>query len=91
MLRRNAWITLIPMGFLLVMTTWAMVTQLGRYYSGDQWMLFGLGAAVFVLELWLILEAVTVFRRLSSGRPPSGTRDPETVHYEEGVPDEPRA
>jgi carbon starvation protein len=91
MLRRNAWITLIPMGFLLVMTTWAMVTQLGRYFAGDQWLLFGLGAAVFVLELWLILEAVTVFRRLYSGRPPSGTQEPETVHFERGVPDEPRA
>jgi carbon starvation protein len=93
MLRRNAWITLVPMGFLLFMTTWAMIAQLGRYFGGEQWLLFGLGAIVFVLELWLILEAVVIFRRIAAGKhgPPPGAHPAETVRFERGVPDEPRA
>jgi carbon starvation protein len=88
-LRRPAWVTLVPMGFLLLMTTWAMIEQLGRYLGGEQWMLLGIGSAVFALEVWLILEAIAVFRRLRRGGGPPA--DPERVVYAEGVPDEPRA
>jgi carbon starvation protein len=88
-LGRRAWVTLVPMAFLLVMTTWAMLTQLASYLDLQQWLLFGLGAAVFALEVWLILEAVAVFRRLGSRGPPAGR--PELVAYERGVPPEPSA
>ena len=78
-LRRNAWVTAVPMVFLFVMTTWAMVGQLGRYF-GSQWVLFGVGSAIFVLELWLILEAAVALRRMLAGSPPSP--DEEQVHYD---------
>jgi carbon starvation protein len=87
-LGRRAWVTLVPMTFLLVMTTWAMLSQLGGYFENRQWLLFALGAAVFALEVWLILEAVAVFRRFRT-RPPPGARIPQRVPYEEGVPQEP--
>lgn len=91
MLGRRAWFTVLPMAFLLFMTTWAMVTQLGRYFGNEQWLLFGLGAAVFALEVWLILEAVAVYRRMrTTRRPPPGVHEPELVRYEQGVPDRPR-
>lgn len=91
MLGRRAWFTVLPMAFLLFMTTWAMVTQLGRYFGNEQWLLFGLGAAVFALEIWLILEAVAVYRRMrTTRRPPPGVHEPELVRYEQGVPDRPQ-
>jgi carbon starvation protein len=65
-LKRNAWVTAIPMVFLFFMTTWAMVGQLGRYFQ-TQWLLFAIGAAIFVLEIWLILEAVAAIRRALRG------------------------
>ncbi|HSH44709.1 MAG TPA: hypothetical protein VK966_02575, partial [Longimicrobiales bacterium] len=58
-----------PMVFLFAMTTWAMVAQLGQYV-GSQWLLFGMGAAILALEVWLILEAVAVIRRVLAGRAP---------------------
>lgn len=61
-LRRRAWVTAVPMAFLLFMTTWAMVENLSTYVGESQWMLVGVGAAIFVLELWLILEAVVAIR-----------------------------
>lgn len=81
-LGRNAWVTAVPMLFLFVMTTWAMVGQLGRYF-GSQWLLFGVGAAIFVLELWLIMEAALALRRvLRRGGRPVPEEPEEKVHYD---------
>ena len=62
-LRRPIWVTAIPMAFLLFMTTWAMVLNLARYYTDSQAVLLAVGGAIFVLELWLVLEAVGALRR----------------------------
>jgi carbon starvation protein len=61
-MKRNAWVTGVPMVFLFFMTTWAMVEQLAGYFA-DAWMLFAVGAAIFVLEIWLIVEAGAAIRR----------------------------
>ncbi len=63
-LRRPAWVTVVPMSFVLVMTTWAMVLNLIRYRSESQTLLLVVGGAIFVLELWLLFEAVAAVRRL---------------------------
>jgi carbon starvation protein len=80
-LKRNAWITAVPMAFLFFMTTWAMLGQLAGYFR-NQWLLFALGAAIFVLEVWLILEAVAALRRALQGRPRASLdAAEEKVHY----------
>jgi len=61
---RPAWVTAVPMSFLLVMTTWAMLINLHRYYGEHQMLLLVLGAAIFVLEIWLLFEAVAAARRV---------------------------
>ncbi len=61
--QRPAWVTMIPMTFLLAMTTWAMLINLQRFAGGDQIMLLVLGGAIFVLEIWLLFEAVAAIRR----------------------------
>jgi arsenite/tail-anchored protein-transporting ATPase len=40
LLPSNAWITLLQMGLLLVMTTWAMVTQPSRCFGGERTLFF---------------------------------------------------
>ncbi len=67
-LRRPIWVTAIPMVFLLFMTTWAMVLNLVRYYTDSQAVLLAVGGAIFVLELWLVLEAVGALRRALAAR-----------------------
>ncbi|MFQ5746525.1 MAG: carbon starvation protein A [Gemmatimonadota bacterium] len=64
-LRRRIWVTVLPMAFLLVMTTWAMVLNLVRYISDDQLLLTLVGGAIFVLELWLLFEAAAALRRFA--------------------------
>jgi carbon starvation protein len=51
------------MAFLLVMTTWAMVLNVIRYYTDSQPLLLAVGGAVFVLEVWLVFEAIVALRR----------------------------
>jgi len=59
--------TLIPMVFLLTMTVWAMIQQVVFNWSGmgeadTQWLLFILGAIILGFALWILLEAVRLFR-----------------------------
>ena len=67
-LGRRVWVTAIPMVFLLVMTTWAMVLNLVRFATSDQVLLATVGGAIFVLELWLLFEAAAAVRRLMGDR-----------------------
>lgn len=62
-LKRNTWVTALPMIFLLFMTTWAMIDNLSRYWNGNEYLLLAVGGAIFVLELWLILEAGLVVKK----------------------------
>ncbi|MDT8436463.1 MAG: carbon starvation protein A, partial [Gemmatimonadota bacterium] len=66
--RRPAWPTLVPMAFVLAMTTWAMVLNLGAYLRERQTLLLVVGGAIFVLELWLLLEGVAAVRRAVAAR-----------------------
>ncbi len=61
-LKRKIWVTIVPLAFLLVMTTWAMVLNLIEYATDQTWLLLGVGGAVFVLVLWLSFEALAALR-----------------------------
>jgi carbon starvation protein len=67
-LRRPIWITVVPMGFLLFMTTWAMVLNLLRFVRESQTMLLVVGGAIFALEMWLLFEGAAAVRRVRSAR-----------------------
>jgi carbon starvation protein len=64
---RNPLPTLMPMIFLLFMTIWAMTQQVVFDWSGlgandAKWLLFVLGAMILGFALWILLEAIMVFR-----------------------------
>jgi len=56
--------TLIPMVFMLFMTGWAMLINLGDYYTKANWLLFFIGLAVFILEIWMVIESVIVLKKV---------------------------
>ncbi len=67
-LKRKVWVTLVPLTFLLVMTTWAMILNLIEYWTDETWLLLGVGGMIFVLVLWLAFEALAALRvALASG------------------------
>lgn len=64
---RNPIPTLAPMIFLLAMTIWAMTQQVVLDWSGlgeadTQWLLFVLGAIILGFALWILFEAIRLFR-----------------------------
>nr|MDT0659935.1 carbon starvation protein A [Micromonospora sp. DSM 115978] len=63
--RRNPVAVLVPLVFLLVMTTWALIVQLREFVEADEWVLAPLDAIIFVLAVWLIVEAALALRRAS--------------------------
>ena len=71
-LGRSAWVTALPMAFLLFMTTWAMILNLMRFASDEQVLLTVVGGAILVLELWLLFEGAAAVRRLLLNRTETG-------------------
>lgn len=60
----NYWYTLLPMLFMLVVTVMAMIYNITQVYlPGQQYLLLGVGGCVFVLSVWLAIEAVIRFRK----------------------------
>ena len=54
---RNPLSVLIPLVFLLIMTSWALILNLVKFVDQGQWVLAPLDAIIFVLAVWLMVEA----------------------------------
>ncbi len=60
---RNPLAAIVPLTFLLFMTSWALVLNLVSFLREGSWMLLIMDAAIAVLTAWLIVEAVTALNR----------------------------
>ncbi|MCZ2857231.1 carbon starvation CstA family protein [Blastococcus sp. VKM Ac-2987] len=66
---RNPLPALIPLVFLLAMTTWALIVNLRNFIRDEQWVLAPLDALIFVLAVWLIVEAAIALLAARRERP----------------------
>ncbi len=64
---RNYLYTFVPMAFMLVVTLIAMVINLDKYWRGGQLLLVFVAASIFLLSIWLVVEAVLRFRKDTAG------------------------
>jgi carbon starvation protein len=69
---RNPTAVLVPLVFLLIMTTWALIINLVKFVEADQWVLAPLDAIIFVLAMWLIVEAGLALRSAFQDRSAPG-------------------
>lgn len=58
--------TMIPMLFMIIMTGWAMAINLGDFYTDGNWLLFCIGLITMLLEIWMIIESIIVFKNVLS-------------------------
>jgi carbon starvation protein len=72
---RNALAQLVPLVFLLVMTTWALIQNLIDFVRDGDWLLAPLDLIILVLAMWLIVEASLAIVRARSGRPSTTDAD----------------
>jgi len=86
---RNPIAVLVPLVFLLVMTTWALILNLRNFIQQEQWVLAPLDLVIFLIALWLIVEAALALRKAFADRrdgtaaeltPDGATDDPAAVH-----------
>ncbi|MBS7456691.1 carbon starvation CstA family protein [Coralloluteibacterium stylophorae] len=62
-LRRPVWMVVVPLAFLLVMSIYALIVQLGQFYAAGNWLLLGMDIVILVAALWVGLEAVLAMAR----------------------------
>ena len=53
----------LPMLFLIVTTTWALLTKIVDFWKGQNWLLFGVGVAVALIEAVMLVEAARALAR----------------------------
>ncbi|MBW1713139.1 MAG: carbon starvation protein A [Deltaproteobacteria bacterium] len=63
--------TAIPMLFMIIMTGWAMIINLQKFFATSNWLLFVIGLIVFALEIWMIIESIAVYKQVSSQEAPA--------------------
>lgn len=70
----NYWLTLLPAGLMMVMSIWSLVLMvrpfIGRFQSGEsiqpiRLLQFGIIVSLLVLSVWLIIEAMVIWRNLT--------------------------
>lgn len=76
-MKRNklpVWFVTIPAFFMLVLPAWAMGYQIfveavgssESWIAQERWLLVGIGGTSLILELWMVIEAIAAWRRLSA-------------------------
>ncbi|MEA4884461.1 MAG: carbon starvation protein A [Clostridia bacterium] len=60
--------TLIPMVFMVIMTTWGMVANFLNYLAKGNVLLVVIDGIIMVLEVWMIVEAISVLSKVRQGK-----------------------
>jgi carbon starvation protein len=71
--KRNAVPVLLPLAFVLVMSVYALIVQLGTFWADRSWLLLVLDVVILVASLWVAVEAVAAMNAARKGE-----FDPET-------------
>ncbi|MCK7642698.1 carbon starvation protein A [Corynebacterium sp. CCM 8835] len=61
-LRRPYKVVLVPMVFVMAVSVWALVIQLGTFYTAGNWMLLILDLIILVAAVWVVAESVRAMR-----------------------------
>lgn len=67
--RRAVLYTALPMVFMLGMTVTAVVLKIKQSVQGSDWLIAAVSAAILLLAVWLVVEALLAWSRIRSGAP----------------------
>ncbi len=59
-------VTAVPCLIMLVITNWAMVKNQKMFISNQNWLLVAIGGVIFLLALWMTVEAIGAFFKTTS-------------------------
>ncbi len=66
-LRKPIWFAALPMAFMVIMTGWAMVLNIEKFARTHNTLLLVIGVVVFLLEIWMIVEAIIALGKYLGG------------------------
>jgi carbon starvation protein len=67
---RPAWFTAVPLAFLLTMSVYALLVQLGQFYRQENWLLLVMDIVILFAALWVALEAAIAMKQGAAGKAP---------------------
>ncbi len=67
-------VTALPCVIMLVITNWAMVKSQINFIKNENWLLVSIGAAIFLLALWMTVETLIIFSTAGSKKLTNQTR-----------------
>jgi carbon starvation protein len=83
--KRPVWFLVVPMILMIVFPAWAMTVQLTGFYAKGQWLLFCIGLCLEVLQVWMVFEAVIMWKKAKGVLPePLPSLAPSPVANEGG-------
>jgi carbon starvation protein len=68
---RPAVFTAVPLAFLLTMSIYALLVQLGQFYAQKNWLLLVMDVVILLAALWVALEAAIAMGRGAKDRAPA--------------------
>jgi carbon starvation protein len=74
--KRNPILVLIPLVFVLVMSIYALIVQIGTFYADGNWLLLALDLVILVASLWVALESGIAMQAARKGAFDPETDDP---------------
>ncbi|SDI03480.1 carbon starvation protein [Arthrobacter subterraneus] len=60
---------LVPLLFLLVMSVYALIVQMGQFYAAGNWLLLGLDVIILVAAVWVIFESAIAMSQAKKNPP----------------------
>ena len=71
LLRHNkpVWFLVGPMILMLIMPAWAMYYQLQDWWAAKNWLLLSIGVVVEIVQVWMVIEAVLLWRKVRGVAP----------------------
>ena len=61
--KKPAFVTAIPMVFMIFITTWAMLIGIRNFYLKQNMLLLTISIIIFILEVWMVLETIIFFKK----------------------------
>lgn len=64
--KKNYWVALLPMIFLLLVTVWAMIEILYSTYKKDELLLFIITLLIIILTIWLLIGSIQSIKKTTN-------------------------
>ena len=61
--KTKIWPTAVPMFFMIITSGWAMTLNIMNFFNTERWQLVIIGSLIFLLEIWMIFEAIFSIKR----------------------------